>query len=121
MLSKSSVPSLPVAQDPESGIVSIEWALGYWPQGEDLLPFTRVGGDYGSVPREWSPSRGRVKLDAVVYSTLRVRNGAGDTTLLMPPPVRVVPSNCTTSFVCLIHQAESMTASSLPLVLTRPE
>jgi len=107
-------------EDPESGVVSIEWALGYWPQAEDLQPFTRVDGDYGSVLREWSPYRGRVLLDTIVYSTLRVRNGAGDTTLITPPPVRVVPSNCTASFVCLVPQAP-LGPSSLPLVATRPE
>uniref|UniRef100_A0A7S3BEN9 Fibronectin type-III domain-containing protein n=1 Tax=Haptolina ericina TaxID=156174 RepID=A0A7S3BEN9_9EUKA len=104
--------------DPESGVKSIEWGLGYWPLGDDLLPFARVDGDAGSVVRERSAQVGHVKLHAVVYSTLRVRNGAGDAALLTSPPVRVIASNCSASFLCLAPSAslEPMLPWMLPLV-----
>ena len=112
-------------EDLESGVESIEWALGYWPHGEDLLAFTRVEGDDGNVVREWTPkpsrsNRGHVKYNAVVYSTLRVRNGAGDAALFSSPPMRIVATNCSASFMCLAPAAlmVPMLPSMLPLVDT---
>ena len=51
---------------------------------------------------------------------LRVRNGAGDSTLLAPPPLRVVPSNCTSSFVCLTPTVSPFVSLAPPLVDTSP-
>jgi len=111
-------------EDPESGVASIEWSLGYYPLGEDLMPYTRIDGDDGSVTREWTSHAthgpGHVKLNAVVYSTLRVRNGAGDTASFISPPMRIVASNCSASFVCLSPSTsmEPMLPGMLPLVNT---
>ena len=105
--------------DDESGVASIEWALGTQPLAHDLLAATRIDGDAGELAREWSDMSGMLKPGTIVHSTLTVTNGAGDATVFTPPPVRMVPRNCSSDFFCLPPATTSSGVHPLmlPLVL----
>jgi hypothetical protein len=64
--------------DPESGIVSYEWAVGSTPGGTDVLAFTDRG--FGTVGARTIGSTNpfpRLVHGATYYVTARARNGAG--------------------------------------------
>jgi len=104
--------------DAESGIQSIHWALGFRRFDHDLKPWSRVDGYSGRVPRLWEDTLRNARPGIVVYSTLRVRNGAGDAILVAPPPIRVVKDNQSRSFVCL-PPAAGAEPHMLPFVVDR--
>jgi len=87
--------------DPESSIASIEWAVGSPDVPDAYRGFSRLSDDFGVVPRSWLYPTDSLQPGAVIVSTLRVRNRAGDTTLARALPVRVVPRNCSATFTCM--------------------
>ena len=103
-------------EDHESGVRSIVWALGLQPFAQDLLVAMRIDGDAGGLARKWSDTTGVLKPGMVVHSTLTVTNGAGSAAVFTPPPVRVVPHNCSSDFFCL-PSATGVHPLMLPLVL----
>ena len=86
--------------DPESGLASVEWAIGTTPGGEDLQAFRPAGGAAKVVPRVWNGA-GLLSTGMQVYHTLRATNGAGGVRLATSEAVQIVPSECNTSYVCL--------------------
>ena len=87
--------------DEESGIASISWAVGTSWLGEDLMPPTPVMGDAGTIARQWNSSE--LSPGMLVYSTLAVRNGAGDVMTVSAAPLRIVPNN-SSAFLCLPYR-----------------
>ena len=60
--------------DPESGVVSYQWAVGSVPYGQDLQPYTSVG----TATRGMNGSfLGLLKNNVTYYATVRAYNGAG--------------------------------------------
>ena len=105
-------------EDPESGIRSIDWGVGLAPYSSDLMPWRRVDGDDGSVARTWDASA-NLAPGSVIYSTLRVSNGAGDVISFLASPVRLVASTCSASYMCLPPATNGVLPWMLPLVLSQ--
>ena len=60
--------------DPESGVVSYQWAVGSSPYGQDLQPFTSVGTSTRGMNGSFL---GLLKNNVTYYATVRAYNGAG--------------------------------------------
>ena len=90
-------------EDAESGVTSVEWAVGLTPGGTELRNFTDVGAASGSVPRSWTPpDTAGLREGQAVFSTLRATNGAGAQTYVRADGVRLVAPTCsTTPLLCL--------------------
>ena len=118
-----------VGGDDESGVASIEWAIGTALYENNIKPYGTISdGAEGSVPRRWNSSDAGIDLavDQVVYYRLRVTNGAGDTSVTLSPPVRMVAYGCGVSRTCLPPFTSNLNAPSavfplfLPLVFSWP-
>lgn len=105
--------------DAQSGISSIQWSLGTSPEAADLMGPVPVHGNNGSVRRTWLAPAAAVEPTGVVFSSLRVRNGAGDELVVSATPVRAATSGCASSYVCLppASGAAGVPHWMLPLVL----
>jgi hypothetical protein len=104
-------------RDWESGVHSVEWALGFSPFSQELQQFTRVDGDAGNVVRRWFDLDKKITEHQTVHGTLRVLNGARDATLASVPPVRVVSPNCSEPYICMLPLV-GVHPMLLPLVLS---
>ena len=81
--------------DEQSGVHSIEWQIGMQEGRDDVMPRTRVEGDWGSVVRQWwdgtaGHNSSKVQEGMIIHSTLIVTNSARDSTIVAASPVRVV-------------------------------
>ena len=117
-------------EDLQSGLQSLEWALGTEPGREDLRPY-RLASDLGYVVRSWTgvqsvqiasadnaiasppPSPPGLAFATDVYASVRATNNAGAVTVTSSPPVRIIEDNCTSSWMCLPPDPSPYTPSGI--------
>ncbi|CAC5370733.1 unnamed protein product [Mytilus coruscus] len=71
-------------EDPESGILLCQWAIGYQPGGNDLLPYTVV--TTTAVYKEFPYS---VLTGFIIYTTLTCENNAGLSSVMSSDGVKI--------------------------------
>ena len=104
-------------QDAQSGLRSIEWALGTSENGTDLKPYESLHPDLdGSEVLEWHDTPALLAAQAegrTVFASLRVTNNAGDVTTGHSTGLSLSAGNCRAPVQC--YPPGSSTAGVHPL------